>query len=108
MTKFMLLYMAPVTATEQMNVTPEELKKGMEPWLTWRAKWGKAIIDFGAPLGNGRHFTNKGSSQGSTEVTGYSIIEADSMEVVNEMVADHPHFMLPDASIEVLDIIPRM
>ena len=108
MTNFMLLYLAPVTATEQMNVTPEELKKGMEPWLAWRAKWGNAIVDFGAPLGNGRHFTNKSVSQGTIQVTGYSVVEADDMEAVKALVADHPHFMIPDASIEVLEIIPMM
>jgi len=28
----MVLYMAPVSAEVQMNVSPEEMKKGMEPW----------------------------------------------------------------------------
>jgi hypothetical protein len=28
----MMLYVAPVSAEQQMNVSPEEMKKGMEPW----------------------------------------------------------------------------
>ena len=45
--------MAPVAAEVQMNVSPEEMKKGMEPWMAWYKKCGKAIVDQGAPLGKG-------------------------------------------------------
>ncbi len=41
----MILYMAPVSAEAQMNVSPEEMKKGMEPWMAWYKKAGKAIVD---------------------------------------------------------------
>jgi hypothetical protein len=53
MKKFMILYMAPVSAEVQMNVSPEEMKKGMEPWNAWYKKCGKAIVDMGAALGKG-------------------------------------------------------
>lgn len=108
MKKFMILYMAPVSAEQQMNVTPEEMKKGMEPWLAWFKKCGKAIVDQGNPLGNGVHVTKKGSSKGETQVTGYSIVQANDIEAAKAMVKDHPHFMLPKASIEVLEIMPMM
>ena len=29
----MILYMAPVTAEELMNLSPKEMKKGMEIWF---------------------------------------------------------------------------
>ena len=57
--KFMILYMAPVSAEAQMKVSPEEMKKGMEPWNAWYKKCGKTIVDFGAPLGKGGLFTRK-------------------------------------------------
>ena len=60
----MVLYMAPVAAEEQMNVSPEEMKKGMEPWNAWYKKCGKAIVDMGAPLGKGMCLDKKGSSKG--------------------------------------------
>jgi len=100
--------MAPVTAEAQMKVSPEEMKKGMEPWLAWFKKCGKSIIDNGNPLGNGMHFTKKASSKGKTEVTGYSIVQAEDMEGVKTILANHPHFMLPKATIEVLEIMPMM
>jgi hypothetical protein len=73
MKKFLILYMAPVSAEQQMNVSPEEMKKGMEPWMAWYQKQGKAIVDMGAPLGMGMHFTKQDSSKGKTQIAGYTI-----------------------------------
>ncbi|HTY75528.1 MAG TPA: hypothetical protein VMD05_08185 [Candidatus Nanoarchaeia archaeon] len=106
MKKFLILYMAPVSAEVQMNVSPEEVKKGMEPWNAWFKKCGKEIVDMGAPLGKGMHFSKRGSSKGKTEITGYTIVQAEDMDGVKAMVAGHPHFMLPKATIEVLEIMP--
>ena len=104
----MLLYMAPVSAEAQMNVSPEELKKGMEPWMAWQKKNSKAIVDFGNPVGKGSCFDKKGSSKSKSEVTGYAFIEAKNMNEVNKILADHPHLMMPKARIEVLEIMPMM
>ena len=98
--------MAPVSAEQQMNVSPEEMKKGMEPWNAWYKKCGKAIVDFGAALGKGSCFDKKGSSKSKSEVTGYSIVQAKDMDAVKAIVADHPHLMMTKASIEVLEIMP--
>jgi hypothetical protein len=102
----MLLYMAPVAAEVQMNVSPEEMKKGMEPWLAWQKKFSKVIVDMGAPLTRGACVDKKGSGKGVTQVTGYTIVEAKDLDAAKAMVADHPHFMLPKASIEILEITP--
>jgi hypothetical protein len=102
----MILYLAPVTAEQQMNVSPEEMKKGMEPWLAWFKKYGKAIVNGGTPLVNGMRFTKSGSSKGQTQVTGYSVVQANDMDAVKAMLADHPHFMLPKASVEIFEMMP--
>ena len=78
----MLLYMAPVAAEIQMNVSPEEMKKGMEPWLAWYKKAGKAIADLGAPLGKGICLDKKGVGKAQTQVTGYTILQAKDIEAV--------------------------
>jgi len=39
-------------------------------------------------------------------VTGYSIVQAKDLEAAKAMVTDHPHLMMPKASIEVLEIMP--
>ena len=106
MKKFMILYIAPVSAEVQMNVSSEEMKKGMEPWMAWYKKCGKAIVDMGAPLGKGLCFDKKRNSKAQTQVTGYSIVQAKDMDAVKAMITDHPHFMVPKASIEALEIMP--
>jgi hypothetical protein len=104
--KFMLLYMAPVAAEVQMNVSPEEMKKGMEPWMAWYNKNKNSIVDLGAPLGKGACVDTKGNKKTQTQVTGYSIIQAEDIESVKAIIANHPHLMMPQASIEILEIMP--
>ena len=106
MKKFMILYMAPVSAEAQMNVSPEEMKKGMEPWNAWYKKCGKSIVDMGAPLGKGTCVDKKGAAKSQSQVTGYTIVQAKDMDAAKAMLTDHPHFMLPKASIEILEVMP--
>ena len=98
--------MAPVSAEAQMNVSPEEMKKGMEPWNAWYKKCGKEIVDMGAPLGKGMCYDKKGSAKGQTQVTGYTIVQGKNMDTAKTMITDHPHLMMPKASIEIFEIMP--
>ena len=100
--------MAPISAEEQMNVSPEEQKKGMEPWLAWMKKMGTALEEGGTPLVNGMHFTKDGISNGTTQVTGFNVLQAKDMDSVKKMLTGHPHFILPNASIEVFEMMPMM
>lgn len=102
----MILYKSPISAEAQMNVSPEEMKKGMEPWNAWYKKCGKAIVDMGAPLGKGACVDKKGASKSQIQVTGYTIVQAKDLEAAKAMLNDHPHFMMPKTSIEVLEIMP--
>jgi len=105
MQKFMVLYLAPISAEQQMNVSPEDRKKGMEPWIKWMDKCGKALVDGGSPLGKGMRFSKRGGANVSSEVTGYSVLQAESMDAVKKLVADHPHLMMPGFSIEVFEYL---
>ena len=54
MTKYLLLYMSPVTPQDQMaNASPEEGAAGMEAWNAWAARAGSSIVDFGSPVAVG-------------------------------------------------------
>lgn len=108
MKKFMVLYHAPVGAQEQMkNASPEDMKKGMEPWIVWQKKLGKNLVDMGTPLANGRRITKSGTDVSSRNVAGYSIIQAESMDEAVEMVKNHPHLMWMDgAEVEVHEFLP--
>jgi hypothetical protein len=107
MTKFLVLYYAPVSAAQQMaSATPEQAKAGMEAWMAWAKKAGGAIVELGAPLSNGKRLEGSSVSNSGTMVAGYSIVQADSMETVTTLLKDHPHLRMPQFSIEVFEALP--
>ena len=93
MKKFMLTYHNTAESLAQWsNATPEQKAEGMKPWVAWKAKWENNILDFGAPVGGGQTVGSNGNTSPSArEITGYSVIQADSREAAILMLADHPH-----------------
>jgi hypothetical protein len=111
--KFMVLYMAPVAAMDQMmqqmqNSTPEQRQAGMEEWNKWSRKYEDAIVDMGAPLGRSKHITSDGRvSDHRNELGGYSLVEGESADAVAKMFVGHPHLnWMKDASIEIVEVMP--
>lgn len=99
--------MSPLSFEQQMaDATPEDMQKGMEPWMQWFGKHGSAILDMGSPLAHGQHFTPQGNSPSQSQLAGYSIVEVSDMNAIKGLVENHPHFMQPGNTIEVLEIMP--
>jgi hypothetical protein len=106
MKKFLVLYKAPTSAFEQMmKATPEQQKAGMEAWMGWSKKAGNSIVDMGAPLGKSMRVTPGGSSKVVNELGGYSVMQAESPEALAKSLEGHPHFMMPDGTIEIVEIM---
>ena len=104
MTKFMVLYRSSTSARDQMaSATPEQMKAGMEAWMQWAGKAGEAVVDLGAPLASATH-VGPGSSDAG-EISGYSIMHADSAEALGAVLDGHPHLSMPGNSIEVLEML---
>ena len=78
-----------VAQTQAM--APEDMAKGMEAWGEWAAGIGDGLVDFGTPLMGGLKVTPSGTSPSDKEVTGYSILEAESLDAAAEMLKGHPH-----------------
>lgn len=75
------------------SMTQEEQMEGMKPWFAWKEKLGDQLIEFGAPLFGGTRVLPDGATAPSTkEVSGYSIVSADSVEAALELMRDHPHY----------------
>ena len=109
MKKFMVLYMAPRAEFEKMlkSVTPEQQKKGMDAWMKWMSKNKKSMVDGGAPAGKTKRVDAKGASDVKNEVGGYSIVQARSHDDAVKMFGkEHPHFSMPKAWIEIIEILP--
>ncbi|MBV9205079.1 MAG: hypothetical protein JO037_06690 [Actinobacteria bacterium] len=102
MAKFMVLYRSSTSARDQMaNATVEQMKAGMEAWTTWAGKVGDAVVDLGAPLAPATH-VGPGSAAGD-EISGYSILQADSAQALTGVLDGHPHLQMPGNSIDVLE-----
>jgi hypothetical protein len=107
MKKFLVLYKAPASSFAQMkNTTPEQQKAGMEGWMTWSKKAAASIVDMGGPLGKSVRVTQGGTSPHTNDLGGFSIMQAESKEALAESMKGHPHFMMPDGSIEIVEVTP--
>lgn len=108
MKKFIVIYYAPAELMAGMaNATPEDLKKGKEGWMAWAAKCGDGLVDLGTPLINGQQVTLSGSAVSRKDVTGYSIIQAESAEAAQKMLEGHPFRALGASSeIEIYESMP--
>ena len=111
MKKFLVLYKAPQSAFEQMmKTTPEQQKAGMEQWMNWSKKAASSIVDMGGPLGKSMRVTKGGVGPTTNDLGGYSLMQAESKEALAESLKGHPHFGMPDGTIEVVEVmsIPGM
>jgi hypothetical protein len=107
MKKFLVLYKAPTAGFEQMQkATPEQQKAGMDAWMAWGKKAQSSIVDMGAPLGKSLRVTPGGTSPTTNDLGGYSILQAESKEALAATLKGHPHFMMPDGFIEIIDFLP--
>ena len=106
MKKYMALYMAPASViAEMMKMSAEQGKAEMDAWMAWDARNKGAIADMGAPLGKTKRVTMSGVADAHNEITGYSIVQADSPEAAAKIFADHPHLKMKGAYIDVLDCV---
>jgi hypothetical protein len=106
MARFLVLYNSKMSAAEVMaNATPEETKAGMDAWMAWAQQAGDAVVDLGVPLGESTHLENGSASAGSNEASGYSIVEAGSLDAAAKLLEAHPHLHVPGNSIDVLEFL---
>ncbi len=106
MKKFLVLYRAPASAFEQMKTaTPEQQRSGTEAWMTWFEQAGPSIVDGGAPLGKSLRVSASGATPAPNDLGGYSILQAESKEALAASLKGHPHFMLQEGVIEVVEMM---
>jgi hypothetical protein len=108
MNKYIILYKSDMDPEVMMTtMTPEQSKNGMDMWMQWNQKAGNSIIDLGAPLGKGQVVTKNGGSKAPVGISGFSIMQGESVEDVKGKLKNHPHFMTPGmSSIEIYEFLP--
>ncbi|HKZ20444.1 MAG TPA: hypothetical protein VJQ57_10065 [Acidimicrobiia bacterium] len=71
----------------------EPMKEVQDAWLNWFAEIGESVVDSGNPFGPGREVTPTGSKdlgKNESTATGYAIVNADSMEGAEKLLANCP------------------
>src|SRR5579862_667611 len=108
MKKFLVLYKASQSGFEQMKkATPEQQKAGMDGWMNWSKKAASSLVDMGGPLGKSVRVAKGGAvSPATNDLGGYSVMQAESKEALAASMKEHPHLMMPDSSIEIIELMP--
>ena len=109
MGRYVVLYLASAGAMEEMAyTTPEQMKEGMSLWMDWARRCGDGLVDLGAPLGRGQRLGVSGNSSSDSDVVGYSVLEAESMDAAKALLDGHPHLeWTAGCHIEVHEVLPR-
>jgi hypothetical protein len=77
----------------------------MGAWRAWHEKAGGAVVDLGAPLDKSTKVLGGSATAGRTSITGYTILQAESMDGAVLLMKDHPHFRMPGASAQILECV---
>ena len=77
MAKYVLAYRGG-----SMAGTEAEQQAVMEQWMNWFGALGASVVDGGNPFGMGKKVASDGavSDDGTAGLTGYSILDADSLD----------------------------
>lgn len=92
MKKFVVLYYSPKEAMAKMaTASPEEMKAGEKDWMDWFDSLGEHLVDRGEYFSQGVRFVGSDVEDATGKVTGYSLIQADSMDQAKSLLENHPH-----------------
>lgn len=85
--------------------TQEQGAEQMAKWRTWLGDLGDAVVNPGTPLGKSHTVTQEGVSDGSgpDALTGFSIVEAETLEAALEMAKACP--FLEMGTLEVAEVM---
>ena len=82
MKNYTLLYKGPATPPEASH----------EGWPAWFQKVGDRLVSRGSPMANGVVVHRDGAHDDTaTSLNGYSIVQAQDMSVLMDLVRDHPY-----------------
>lgn len=87
MTKYILMYYGG-----KRPQSPEEFAAIMEAWRTWTTETGKAVLDSGNPVSQTAEVTadRVAARTNNDTPSGYSIIQAESMEQAVQIAQTTP------------------
>jgi hypothetical protein len=105
MNKYLFVYHGPREMPDGAEATVADAVAGLPAWMAWAEKVGSALLDFGTPVSNGQYVMPGGEAKPTTsDITGYSLVQADTMDAALTLAHAHPHLLYPGGcEIEVLE-----
>ncbi|MEL6808481.1 MAG: hypothetical protein AAFO97_11925 [Pseudomonadota bacterium] len=90
-----------------MPETPEEGARMMAAWNEWYSEMGEALVDGGAPVGQSMTVSLGGVAPdgGANPLSGYTVVQADTIEAACEMAKGCPMIADGSGSVEVAPVI---
>lgn len=107
MKKFLILYYSKIPAQERMDdAGMDKMKASMDAWMEWKERHGNALVDFGSPVRPAKKLENGAVSDSVGWTTGFSLVQAESVDDAVELMKDHPNFKNNEGiGIEILEFL---
>ena len=112
MKTFLAVFTGTPASMAKWKVLPEKERKereaaGISAWHAWIEKNKKSIIEVGSPLGKTKNVSASGISDIRNNLTGYTVVQAESHEAAARLFENHPHFTIfPGDGVEVMECLP--
>ena len=108
--KFLVLFLIPVAVMDGWAKTDPTEKKAAEDklkgeWDAWMKERAAMILSTEA-AGKTKRVTAAGVTDARNDIVLTSIVQADSHEAAAKAFEGHPHFQIPQASIEIMELRP--
>ena len=106
MKKFLVLYMTPSAELDAWKAKPEDERKADETkmqgeWQAWMQEHGSTFTETGG-AGSTKLVTPDGVSDIKNDIMLYSIVEGESADDVAKLFVGHPHFGIPESTIQIM------
>jgi hypothetical protein len=114
MKTFLAVYLGTPNSPQQnewQSLSEGERQKridaGMKAWHGWGAQHAAVTVVEGGPLGKTKHVSARGIADVKNNMTGFTIVKAESHEAAARMFEKHPHFSIfPGESVEIMEVMP--
>src|SRR5881628_2557244 len=109
MDKFLVIYKAPNAVIDEWMKKPEQERKAdetkmMEAWKKWMSANGSKLTEKGGGVGKPKVVSSSGVKDARNDIMMYQMVQANSADEAAKMFEDHPHFGIPQATIEVMPL----
>ncbi len=109
MNNFLVLYRVPNAVIDEWLKKPEQERKPdetkmMEAWQKWMSANAGKFTDKGGGAGKPKVVSSSGVKDARNDIMMYQIVQANSADEAAQMFVGHPHFGIPQATIEVMPL----